>query len=160
MGNLDATTREGHGDVRLGEKCTIHRLALLLDVFGELIDSNRHRPLRYRLNKAVSTMVLSSEGVGLRAVIASSLFAAVYAFQARPTFNRVGSSALKMVAVDPSTVTNKEYEDICGVSFDEGSLEQRLRSTKFLYPKHVEVIEEIGPIAGDMVDKIVSLASC
>jgi hypothetical protein len=61
-----------------------------------------------------------------------------------------------MVAVDPSTVTNKEYEDICGTSFDEASLHQRLKSTNFLYPKHVEVVEEIGPIAGEMVDTIVS----
>jgi len=59
-----------------------------------------------------------------------------------------------MVAVDPSTVTKKEYEDICGVSFDEGSLQERLKATNFLYPKHVEVIEDIGPIAGEMVDKI------
>jgi hypothetical protein len=62
-----------------------------------------------------------------------------------------------MVAVDPSTVTNKEYEDILGTSFDgPGSLHQRLKSTNCLYPKHVEVVEEIGPIAGEMVDTIVS----
>jgi len=30
-----------------------------------------------------------------------------------------------------------------------------LKSTKFLYPKHVEVIEDISPIAGAMVDEIV-----
>jgi len=59
-----------------------------------------------------------------------------------------------MVSVDPNTVTKKEYEDICGVSFDQGSLHERLKSTKYLYPKHVEVIEEIGPIAGEMVDSI------
>jgi hypothetical protein len=101
-------------------------------------------------------MISFSEGFGLRAIIASWLVAAVYAFQARPAYKQFGSSALKMVAVDPSTVTNKEYEDICGISFDEGSLQQRLKSTKFLHPKHVEVIEEIGPMAGDMVDTIVS----
>jgi hypothetical protein len=101
-------------------------------------------------------MISFTESLGLRAIIASWLVAAVYAFQARPALNRVGSSALEMVAVDPSTVTNKEYEDICGISFDEGSLQQRLKSTKFLHPKHVEVIEEIGPIAGEMVDSIVS----
>lgn len=60
------------------------------------------------------------------------------------------------VAVDPTTVTKKEYEDICGVSFDEETLEQRLRRTSFLYPKHVEVIEDIAPIADKMVDDIVS----
>lgn len=59
-----------------------------------------------------------------------------------------------MVAIDPGTVTKKDYEDICGVSFDSDSMHDRLRSTKFLYPKHVEVIEDIAPIAGEMVDKI------
>lgn len=60
------------------------------------------------------------------------------------------------VAVDPTTVTKKDYEDICGVSFDDESLHKRLKATNYLYPKHVEVIEDIAPIAGEMVDEIVS----
>lgn len=98
--------------------------------------------------------MFSSEGFFIRAVVAASSLWAVFGFQTRPTYSRVGSASLKMVAVDPSTVTKKEYEDICGVSFDEGSLQERLKATNFLYPKHVEVIEDIGPIAGEMVDKI------
>jgi hypothetical protein len=66
-------------------------------------------------------------------------------------------SSLNMVAVDPSVVTKKEYEDICGVSFGEDSLELRLERTSYLYPKHVEVIEDIAPIAAKMVDEVVSL---
>ena len=66
------------------------------------------------------------------------------------------SVSLNVGAVDPTTVSKKEYEDICGVSFDEQSMHERLRSTKFLYPKHVEVIEDIAPIASEMVDEIVS----
>lgn len=58
--------------------------------------------------------------------------------------------------VDPSVVTKKEYQDICGVNFDDESLEERLTRTKFLYPKHVEVIEDLAPIAGAMVDDVVS----
>jgi len=77
----------------------------------------------------------------------------VNAFQTRQTLSRVDSTSLK-VAVDPSVVTRKEYEDICGVSFDQGSLHERLKKTSFLYPKHVEVVEEIGPIAGRMVDEV------
>ena len=100
--------------------------------------------------------MFSSEGFFIRAVVAASSLWAVFGFQTRPTYSRVGSASLKMVAVDPSTVTKKEYEDICGVSFDEGSLQERLKATNFLYPKHVEVIEDIGPIAGEMVDKVVS----
>lgn len=101
-------------------------------------------------------MNLTKESIGLRAAVASCMVATLYAFQSNPAFSRVESSALKMVAVDPSTVTNKEYEDICGTSFDGQSLEERLKSTKFLYPKHVEVVEDIGPVAGKMVDEIVS----
>ena len=59
--------------------------------------------------------------------------------------------------VDPSVVTKTEYQDICGVDFDDDSLEQRLTRTKFLYPKHVEVIEDLAPIAGKMVDDVVSV---
>ena len=99
-------------------------------------------------------MMSNHESFGLRAAVATFLVATVYAFQTNPTFSRVGS-ALK-VAVDPSTITNKEYEDICGVSFSEKNLQERLKSTKYLYPKHVEVIEDIGPLAGRMVDEIVS----
>jgi len=68
------------------------------------------------------------------------------------------SSKLGMTStVDPTTVTTKEYEDVCGVSFKEDELKQRLSATKYLYPRHVEVIEDIAPIAGRMVDDIVSI---
>jgi hypothetical protein len=65
-------------------------------------------------------------------------------------------SGLHMVAVDPSVISKKDYQDICGVEFDDQSLEQRLKRTSYLYPKHVEVIEDIAPIADAMVDEIVS----
>jgi len=63
------------------------------------------------------------------------------------------STALRST-VDPSVVTKKEYQDICGVDFDDQTLEERLTRTKFLYPKHVEVIEDLAPIAGAMVDDV------
>lgn len=69
--------------------------------------------------------------------------------------HRTSSSSLR-VAVDPSTISKKEYQDICGVDFNDQTLEQRLKRTSFLYPKHVEVIEDIAPIASVMVDEIVS----
>lgn len=68
--------------------------------------------------------------------------------------SRVASSALN-VAVDPTVASKKEYEDVCGVAFDTESLEKRLERTSFLYPKHVEVIEDIAPIADEMVDTVV-----
>jgi len=84
-----------------------------------------------------------------------SALGAAYAFSPVPTVTRKASTALN-VAVDPTVVSKKDYEDICGVSFDTESLEQRLQRTSFLYPKHVEVIEDIAPIADKMVDEIVS----
>ena len=64
------------------------------------------------------------------------------------------------VAVDPEVATKKEYEDICGVQFDEMTLEERLKKTQFLYPKHVEVLEDFAPMVDDMVDNIVSRDFC
>jgi hypothetical protein len=63
------------------------------------------------------------------------------------------------VAVDPTVVTKKEYEDVCGVVFSEEEMSKRLERTSYLYPKHVEVVEDLSPIAGQMVDKIVSSRS-
>ena len=93
----------------------------------------------------------------LRACLAASMTMATFAFNMRPSIKSVHTS-LKMVSVDPSVVTRKEYQDICGVSFDERSLADRLQATNYLYPRHVEVIEDIAPIAGKMVDEIVSLS--
>lgn len=81
---------------------------------------------------------------------------AVAAFAPSLSTSTRSTTTSLQVAVDPSTVTKKDYEDICGVSFDDESLEQRLQRTSFLYPKHVEVIEDIAPIADKMVDDIVS----
>lgn len=55
--------------------------------------------------------------------------------------------------------SSKEYKDVCGVTFTNDELNQRLSATKYLYPRHVEVIEDIAPIAGEMVDEIVSVPS-
>lgn len=83
---------------------------------------------------------------------ASSPLASAFVPQA---ISRSGSTSTPLRAtVDPSVVTKKEYQDICGVDFDDQSLEERLSRTKFLYPKHVEVIEDLAPIAGAMVDDV------
>jgi hypothetical protein len=62
--------------------------------------------------------------------------------------------------VDPSVVTKKEYQDICGVDFDDDNLARRLQKTSYLYPKHVEVIEDFAPLVDKMVDEIVSFFIC
>jgi len=99
---------------------------------------------------------LTKKRVAFAALVASAASSAT-AFQPKPITGLAKSkTSLNMVgAVDPSTVTKKDYEDICGVSFDEASMMDRLRSTNFLYPKHVEVIEDIAPLAGEMVDTYV-----
>ena len=69
-----------------------------------------------------------------------------------------GGSGLRMATVDPSVITKKEYQDICGVDFDDVTLADRLKKTAYLYPKHVEVIEDFAPLVDKMVDEIVSRA--
>lgn len=53
-------------------------------------------------------------------------------------------------------VTKKEYQDICGVDFSDATLAERLARTAYLYPKHVEVIDDFAPMVDKMVDEIVS----
>lgn len=74
------------------------------------------------------------------------------AFQSRTLPSRVLSSL--NVVVDPKTVTTEEYKDIVGERFDEKSAGEKVQRNKYLYPKHVEVIEDIAPIASAMVDEI------
>ena len=61
--------------------------------------------------------------------------------------------------VDPTVVTKKEYQDICGVDFNDSTLADRLARTAYLYPKHVEVIDDFAPMVDRMVDEIVSAAA-
>eukprot|EP00584_Thalassiosira_punctigera_P011740 CAMPEP_0172572926 /NCGR_PEP_ID=MMETSP1067-20121228/135929_1 /TAXON_ID=265564 ORGANISM="Thalassiosira punctigera, Strain Tpunct2005C2" /NCGR_SAMPLE_ID=MMETSP1067 /ASSEMBLY_ACC=CAM_ASM_000444 /LENGTH=417 /DNA_ID=CAMNT_0013365517 /DNA_START=254 /DNA_END=1507 /DNA_ORIENTATION=+ len=63
-------------------------------------------------------------------------------------------TSLASSTVDPTTVTKKEYQDICGVEFGDKTLADRLTKTAYLYPKHVEVIEDFAPLVDEMVDKI------
>jgi len=89
----------------------------------------------------------------LRLSFVATAVGTAMAFQSPSPLVGRPQTSLKVV-VDPTTITNKEYEDICGVTFDSETLEQRLTRTSYLYPKHVEVIEDIAPIAGAMVDEI------
>eukprot|EP00550_Attheya_septentrionalis_P004110 CAMPEP_0198292950 /NCGR_PEP_ID=MMETSP1449-20131203/14891_1 /TAXON_ID=420275 /ORGANISM="Attheya septentrionalis, Strain CCMP2084" /LENGTH=403 /DNA_ID=CAMNT_0043992337 /DNA_START=75 /DNA_END=1286 /DNA_ORIENTATION=+ len=90
--------------------------------------------------------------MALAAVLASS--AGTAAAFAPTSMIRPTRHQLNMATIDPDTVTKKEYQDICGIDFDDQTLEQRLQRTSFLYPKHVEVIEDLSPIADEMVNNI------
>ena len=85
--------------------------------------------------------------------VATILAAEATAFT--PPLSSSRTTALKST-VDPTVVTKKEYQDICGVDFDDDSLSKRLQKTSYLYPKHVEVIEDFAPLVDKMVDDIVS----
>jgi hypothetical protein len=100
---------------------------------------------------------MSSKMFGMVSALAASTGMAFQSILSSDSSARGARSATALrVAVDPTTITKKEYQDICGVEFNDETLEQRLRRTSFLYPKHVEVIEDIAPIASAMVDEIVS----
>jgi len=68
-------------------------------------------------------------------------------------FTKAKTSQLSST-VDPRLTTAKEYEDICGVTFEGNELAKRLERSSYLYPKHVEVIEDIAHIADAMVSNI------
>jgi hypothetical protein len=96
---------------------------------------------------------MSSKSLIYGSLVATTM-SVVMGFQS-PTISSTSTSTRLGVAVDPTVVTKKDYQDICGVSFDEQGLQKRLQATNFLYPKHVEVIEDIAPIAGAMVHDVV-----
>ena len=96
----------------------------------------------------------------LRVLLGLCTLANIFAFQAQTTaLSRVATTATATqlkVAVDPSVVTKKELDDIMGTDFDADITAKRFQDNNYLYPKHVEVIEDIAPIAEAMVDEIVS----
>ena len=95
----------------------------------------------------------------MRVLMGLCTLANICAFQAQPTFSRATATQLR-VAADPSLVTKKEMDDITGADFDKDSTAKRFNADKFLYPKHVEVVTDIAPIADEMVTEIVSEKAC
>lgn len=98
----------------------------------------------------------SSTKIVYGSLVVSAVGAFAAAFQPSKLPMTSSKTALKMVPADPSLMTKKEFQDVCGVDFDKDILSKRLERTNFLYPRHVEVIEDIAPIAGEMVGEIVS----
>mmetsp|Transcript_110 Transcript_110/g.155 ORF Transcript_110/g.155 Transcript_110/m.155 type:complete len:410 (-) Transcript_110:200-1429(-) len=91
--------------------------------------------------------------IAITTLLAAPAVAAFAPSSSALKYHRTDTSSLH-VAVDPEVVTKAEYKDICGVNFDNQSLEERLQRTSFLYPKHVEVIEDFAPMVDKMVDEI------
>lgn len=104
-------------------------------------------------------MVNSAKMRSLAVVVATSTATAAAAFQSsifaiQQTRHLSNPTSLRMATVDPMVITNKEYEDICGADFTPEELAKRLMRTSYLYPKHVEVIEDLEPIVNKMVDEV------
>lgn len=67
--------------------------------------------------------------------------------------NAVNREGLRMAAVDTSVVTNKDMTNIRGaLSHDE--VHTKNKRDDYLYPKHVEVVEDLAPMVDGMVDSI------
>ena len=98
----------------------------------------------------------STTAAALAAVLSSvASVATAFTTPSSSATTRAGKTQLYST-VDPTVVTKKEYQDICGVDFDDNALSDRLKKTAYLYPKHVEVIEDFEPLVNKMVDDIVS----
>jgi acyl-[acyl-carrier-protein] desaturase len=97
----------------------------------------------------------STTAAALAAVLSSvsSVASAFTTPSSATATTRAGKTQLYST-VDPTVVTKKEYQDICGVDFDDNALTDRLKKTAYLYPKHVEVIEDFEPLVNKMVDDI------
>lgn len=109
-------------------------------------------------NRNMTTTSTHQIGAALLSMMASAMaFAPTITPLAalhRPTAS--SSSSQLQVAVDPSVASTKEYQDVCGNIFGEDEMMSRLQKTNYLYPRHVEVIEDLSEMAGEMTDKIVS----
>jgi acyl-[acyl-carrier-protein] desaturase len=92
--------------------------------------------------------------MALGVILSSTSITAFSPLSSTLNTHRTSSTTALNVAVDPEVVSKKDYQDICGIGFDHESLEQRLTRTKFLYPKHVEVIADFDSVVQEMVDDV------
>ena len=102
-------------------------------------------------------LALPTKRAAFLASIAASSVGSGVAFAPRSFSGRSSSPHTALSAtVDPTVVTKKEYQDICGVDFNDSTLADRLARNPYLYPKHFEVINDFAPMVNRMVDEIVS----
>ena len=108
-------------------------------------------------------LALPTKRAAFLASIAASSVGSGLAFAPQSLSGRSSSASSSLTplsaTVDPTVVTKKEYQDICGVDFNDSTLADRLARTAYLYPKHVEVIDDFAPMVDRMVDEIVSAAA-
>jgi len=91
----------------------------------------------------------------MKLIVGVMMITGATAFVPQPkSFRTSANKKLNMVAVDPTVATKKEYQEIIGVDFDDMAMENRPNYDNYLYPKHVEVIEDLSPIADAMVENV------
>ena len=106
---------------------------------------------------ALSALAIAAGCSGIGIVSAFSAVSILPTIIPSAATSSSSSSALSMSTVDPTVITKKEYQDICGVDFSDATLAERLARTAYLYPKHVDVIDDFAPMVDKMVDEIVSV---
>lgn len=112
--------------------------------------------MRMRINNVALASLIAGASVVTAFQAPSTVARSSVAFnpQTRRTLSK--SSSLAATIDRNSVATNEELEDVCGINFTPEELEKRLERTSYLYPKHVEVVEDLSPLVDTMVDKIVS----
>lgn len=98
-----------------------------------------------------------TQAVALGSIVLASVVATTAAFAPTSFVQRAATSSALNVAVDPTVITKKEYDDIVGDVIPEDQMMAMWeKDSPFLYHKHVDVIRDLEPLAGEMVDEIVS----
>jgi len=93
----------------------------------------------------------------LKFSLASLTAGTVSAFQLssnKPFTTQVRHPSCLQVAVDPTVVTNEEFQKIKGSTPTPEEAAKRLERNWYQRPRHVEVIEDISPIVDEMVENI------
>jgi len=95
------------------------------------------------ITKKASLNILLTSGVSL-----------VISFTPKSLLSCHRAATSLQVAVDPEVVTKKEYDNIAGIGFETYSLAERLERARYLYPKHVEVVNDFDDVVDSMVDNV------
>jgi len=72
----------------------------------------------------------------------------------KPLSVQIRLPSFLQVAVDPTVVTNEEFQNIKGSIPSPGEVSKILEKSWYHRPRHVEVIEDISPIVDEMVENI------
>jgi hypothetical protein len=123
------------------------------ETLSKAIRLHHHQHTATTSNQPSKTQIMFNK-LAVASILSST--ASAFTLPTSRTSTPTSSSTTLKSTVDPSVVTKKEYQDICGVEFDDANLASRLQKTSYLYPKHVEVIEDFAPLVDKMVDEIVS----